>query len=137
MSIFNETFHRQIEAAIYSSPTDIEHIASSSLPFSGPWVEAHVTPELYSFFWAHSLYDICVPIAGYEKAAVALNEAYTALDASATNPAMLSSADLRTNVDRERIRTRYLDTMKKLKAGNSFDLWNVHTFPDTKFELIS
>ena len=116
LSIFNETFHRQIEAAIYSSPTDIEHIASSSLPFSGPWVEAHVTPELYSFFWAHSLYDICVPIAGYEKAAVALNEAYTALDASATNPAMLSSTDLRTNVDRERIRTRYLDTIKKLKA---------------------
>lgn len=81
-----------------------------SLPIPSPklW-DVSLSPELYIFFWSHTLYDISVPGNGYEKASTALREATAALD-------QLQLTDTRSIADRERVRTRYLETIKKLRS---------------------
>lgn len=70
-----------------------------------------LTPSLYAMFYGHSLYDLACPTGAYDKAASALKDAVAALDA-----AYGTGADMRTLLDKERIRTRYLDVMKRLRS---------------------
>jgi THO complex subunit 2 len=145
LSIFNPDFVRQLEpglggvaaaaaaaataaAAVAAAAAATAEAASSGdgMEINSPngdaessrsvWFQAHITPELYCFFWAHCLYDIGVPTAGYEKAALALKEAVAALDAAAPNPStIVSPADLRAKADRDRVRNRYLEAAQRLR----------------------
>ena len=86
------------------------HSTVLSLPIPSPklWNNS-LSSDLYIFFWSHTLYDISVPTNGYEKASTALREATAALD-------QLHLTDTRSVADRERVRTRYLETIKKLRS---------------------
>lgn len=70
-----------------------------------------LSPQLYSIFWAHTLYDIGVPNEQYEKACTALKEAVMAVDT-----VVIPANDPRSASERDRVRNRYLDAMKRMRS---------------------
>lgn len=76
-----------------------------------------VTPELYVSFWAHSLSDVHCPVDAYDHAVSALKDAVTGLDAVSASSAGAT--------DREKLRGRYLDAIKRLRADAASQVGHV------------